>query len=378
MNKRKKSLIGVCLAFFLLSFVIFIYWFFVLRFEESTDDAYVQGDLVELTSQVSGVVSSIYADDTDYVQEGQVLVQLDPTNDRLKLEKSKNELGQIVREVVQMFLKVEELEATLETKELELIKARQDFQNRVHLVEIGGVSQEEFEHVEAQLKIASSSAKETKRALEASYAQIQGTSVETHPLVQEAIEQVKGDWIRLKRCDILSPIDGYVTQRKVQLGEWADVSQPLLAIVPLDQLWVDANFKEIQLARFRIGQEVILRADLYGSGVTYQGKVVGINPGTGNTFSLLPPQNATGNWIKIVQRVPVRISLDRNQIKKHPLWLGLSMKVRVNIKDIRGEVLTETKRVQPIYRTEIYSKQEEGVEKLIQEILKENIGYNGK
>lgn len=376
-SKRKKIMIWTALSLIFIGLLVFLYWLFVLRFEQYTDDAYVHGNMVELTPQVSGIVASINVDNTDFVEEGQILIQLDKTDYILSLEKSKNQLGETVRDVVQMFLKVEELEAQLEVKEAELLKAKQDFENRVNLVKIGAVSKEEFEHVEADLKSASSAAKETYHTLQAAYAQVQGVTVETHPLVKERIQQVKDDWVSLKRCDILSPVNGYVTQRTAQLGEWVNLAEPLLAIVPLDELWVDANFKEVQLAKFRIGQQVKVRSDIYGGSVTYKGSVVGINPGTGNTFSVLPPQNATGNWIKIVQRVPVRISLDSKQLEKHPLWLGLSMEVTVDIRNTEGEMLTECKRTKPIYQTTIYSEQEEGADEMILEIIEKNIGMCG-
>jgi len=376
-SKRKKIMIWTALAFIFIGIVIFLYWLLVLRFEEYTDDAYVHGNMVELTPQVTGIVASINVDNTDYVEEGQVLIQLDKTDYILSLEKSENQLGETVRNVVQMFLKVEELEAQLEVKEAELVRAEQDFENRVNLVKIGAVSKEEFEHVEATLKSARSSAKETYHALQAAYAQVQGTSIRTHPLVKEASQEVKDAWISLKRCDILSPVNGYVTQRSTQLGEWVNLAEPLLAIVPLDELWVDANFKEIQLSDFRVGQKALVRSDIYGRKVTYKGTVVGINPGTGNVFSILPPQNATGNWIKIVQRVPVRISLDSKQLEKHPLWLGLSMEVTVDIHDTSGEMLTESRQIKPIYQTKIYSEQEEGADEMIQEIIEHNIGSHG-
>ena len=246
------------------------------------------------------------------------------------------------------------------------------------LVGIGAVSREEFEHIEAALKTARASAKETYHSLQSAYAQVQGTTVETHPIVKQMIEQVKDAWVNLKRCDILSPVTGYIAQRKAQLGEWVTLSEPLLAVIPLNELWVDANYKETQLTDVRIGQKVKVRSDLYGGNVIYEGKVVGINPGTGSVFSALPPQNATGNWIKIVQRVPVRISLDPVQLKKHPLWLGLSMDTTIDIHNTAGEMLSETSRRKPLYQTEVYQEQEEGVDPVISEIIEKNMGTNGR
>ena len=373
-SKKREALIGTFSGFFLIALALFFYWFFALRFEESTKDAYVQGNKVELTSQVSGVVVSINADETDYVKEGQILIQLDKADSILALKKSKHVLGASVRKVVRLFLEVEQLEAALEMKEVQLLRAQQDFDNRIDLVQRGAISEEEFNHVKADLEVASGSLKETSYALRALYAQIQGTTVQTHPLVVQAAQQVKEDWMRLKRCDILSPVSGYVANRTVQLGESITIFKPLLAIIPIDNLWVDANFKETQLVDIRIGQSVKMYSDLHGRSVPFEGKILGINPGTGSLFSLLPPQNATGNWVKVMQRVPVRVSLEGEQIKTHPLWPGLSMRVMVNIRDKPREMFMPFKQEKPLYQTAIYEQQELGVDQIISEIIRENSG----
>ncbi|MCB1080888.1 MAG: efflux RND transporter periplasmic adaptor subunit [Chlamydiia bacterium] len=376
-GKRKKLLIFTSVCILLMGVLVFLYWLEVLRFEQYTNDAYVNGNLVELTPQVPGIVAAIYADNTDYVEENQVIIQLDTTDYELSLEKSTHNLGETLRKVIQLFLQVEEEEANLEGQKAELVKAEQDYQNRVNLVPIGGVSKEEFEHTEAALKAARATYKETYHSLQAAYAQVQNTTVQTHPLVLQAIDQLKDDYVNLKRCTIVSPVNGYVAMRSAQLGESVSPNEPLLAIIPLNELWVDANFKETQLAKVRIGQAVRMTSDIYGGGVVFQGKVVGINPGTGSVFSALPPQNATGNWIKIVQRVPVRVSLDPQQLKKSPLWLGLSMDVKVDIHDTQGEMLSEERRVAPLYQTKVYSEQERGVDLLIEKIIRENTGNSG-
>lgn len=371
-NKRNKVLIFTAVGFILVGVLIFIYWAEVLRFEEYTNDAYVNGNMVELTPQVPGIVTAINVDNTEYVEEGQVLIELDKTDRRLAYQKAKNSLAETVRNVVQMFIEVERLEAELEQKDAELFRAEKDYQNRVNLVEIGGVSREEFEHVEAAFVSAQASRKETYHALQEAVAQVQNTTLSTHPNVKHAADDVRDTYVNLQRCDILAPMNGYVAQRTVQLGEYVNLSEPLLAVIPLDQLWVDANYKEIQLSKVRVGQSVRMTSDIYGRKVVFSGKVIGINPGTGSVFSALPPQNATGNWIKIVQRVPVRVSLDREQLKKHPLWLGLSMDVRVDIHDTSSEMLREASRLRPLYKTKIYQNQEKGVETVIEKIIQEN------
>ncbi len=370
--KGRKILFYVTAGFLFIGVAVFLYWLLVLRFEEYTDDAYVGGNMVEITPQVAGIVTAINVDNTDYVEEGQVLIRLDRTDQKLAFEASKNDLADTVRSVVQMFIRVEELEADLEQKDADLYKAQKDYENRVNLVDIGGVSREEFEHVEADFVAAQANRKEAYHALQSAYAEVQNTTVSTHPLVLGAADRVKEAYVNLRRCDILAPVTGYVAQRKVQLGEWVNLAEPLMAVIPLDELWVDANFKETKLSHMRIGQSVKLTADMYGGSVVFHGKVVGMNPGTGSVFSALPPQNATGNWIKIVQRVPVRVSLDAEQLKKFPLWLGLSMEVTVDIHDTSGERLAEVPRTSPLYKTPIYKRQEKGAKRIVERVIREN------
>lgn len=373
-KKRNRILLWVSVGFILTGIAVFLYWLTILRFEKFTNDAYVSGNMIDLIPQVPGIVTSINVDNTDLVEEGQVLIELDRTDYQIAYEISQNELGDTVRSVVQLFLRVEELEAELEQKDAELFKAEKDYQNRVNLVGIGGVSREEFEHVEADFVGAQAARKSTDLLLQSAYAEVQNTTVKTHPLVKKAADGLKDAYVNLQRCSILAPSSGYVAMRSTQLGEYVELSKPLMTIIPLNELWVDANYKEVQLSKVRIGQSVRLISDIYGSGVAFHGKIVGINPGTGSVFSALPPQNATGNWIKIVQRVPVRVSLDPNQLKKYPLWLGLSMNVTVDIHDYSGPMLAEATRIKSIYQTKIYSQQEEGVMKIIDKIILENAG----
>ncbi len=370
--KRKKVFLFAAMCFVLLAAVVGLYWLFVWRFEEYTNDAYVHGNQVELTPQVPGIIAAIYTDNTRYVEAGQVLVALDPTDYVLALEKSQADLAETVRRVDQMFIAVKELEAEVQGKEASLLRAQQDFDNRVELAPIGAVAQEEFEHVETALLRAEADLAAAEFALEKGYAQVSNTTLPTHPLVQQAREEVRRAWVNLRRCNIIAPVSGYIAERSAQLGEFVPTSKPLLAIIPVNDLWVDANFKETQLPKMRIGQPTRLTADLYGHRVEFHGKVVGINPGTGNVFSALPPQNATGNWIKIVQRVPVRISLAPKELEKHPLWLGLSMNVSVDISDQRGAMLATTVETKPLYATSLYEEQVRGADRVIDKIIEEN------
>lgn len=358
----------------LLIVLVSIYWFVEVRGREKTNDAYVHGNRIFLFSRQPGTVVSIRTDNTRYVKEGDVLVTLDPTDYRIALQRSCNRLGERVRRVTQCFFRVEELRAELDIREEQLRRADRDYRNRIEPAEEGAVAQEEFEHVDSALRMAKAGVRQSTERLEAARAQVANSRVETHPMVREAIDRVREDWVNLQRCRIVAPASGIVTQRSVQVGEWVEPGKAILSIVPVDDLWVVANFKEVQLSRFRPGRKVRMTSDLYGGSVVYGGEVVGIHPGTGNTFSLLPPQNATGNWIKIVQRVPVRIRPDREQVRARPLWPGLSMCVTVDVKNGSLERIASTAPVETVYETRAYANQEEGVDALIDRIIRENTG----
>lgn len=373
-GSRRMHLIIWTTAIFLAVGGAILFWFLVWgQFEESTEDSYVHGNMVQLNSQIPGIVTSINAEETQFVKKGQVVVELDRTDPEIYYERSKAELGDTVRHVLALYQNVNTLIAELGVKKADLYKATCDYENRVPLVKPGAVSKEDFEHAIAALEAAKSSLKVTKHELLAAYAQVQNTTLQTHPLVVKAADQVKEAFVNLRRCQILAPADGYVAMRNVQVGESVDVTTPLLAIVPLETLWVEANFKEIHLKNVRIGQQVTIWADLYGRSVKYYGKVTGLSAGTGSAFSVLPPQNATGNWIKIVQRLPVRVDLNPDELEKHPLMIGLSMHTHIDTHDRSGDLLAKGKPVlEPIYATDVYPRQELGVEGVIASIIKEN------
>lgn len=372
-GKRKKLLVIIALLFVILIVIAIIYWLIWGQFREYTNDAYVSGNRVELSSQVSGSVVSICTDDTDYVQQGQLLLELDPTEFLIHLEASKAQLAGALRSVVKLFENVKELEARAEIDQAQLIKATQDYEHRENLVESGGVSLEDFEHSEAALKTAFNALLLTHHQLKAAIAQIDHTTVITHPLVEEAKNNFRDAWVRLRRCRIYAPASGIVAQRKVQVGQWINPTDPLLAIIPLDQIWADVNYKEVQLKNLRIGQSAKIHADIYGKSVAFHGKVVGLSGGTGAVFSVLPPQNATGNWIKIVQRLTVRVHFDPEEIKKYPLMLGLSLEVTANTHDRTGKRLPQVTVQKPLYETDVFEKQLEGADRFIEQIIEDNV-----
>lgn len=352
---------------------IFIYWYFYGRFEDSTDDAYVHGNIVNISPQISGIVSSIHTDNMRFVKQGQILVQLDTTDYEIALEAAKDELARVTRDVARLFEKVHELKSDLEAKKIALVKAQIDYENRRNLVDEGAVSKEDYIHSKLKYEQAFAFVQSAKSLLKQTYILIRNTTVPTHPWVRDAASKVKDAFVNLNRCTIYSPSNGIVSKRIVQVGSTVSPTDTMLSIVPLDQIWVQANFREVDVSKLRIGQRVRAISDMYGSSVVYHGFVSGIDGGTGAVFSLIPPQNATGNWIKIVQRIPVRIDLDSSQVSTYPLRIGASMEVTVDTHDQHGPRIPDYKGDTPVYCTDVYDAQELGADSLIQSIIEKNM-----
>ncbi|PKO32044.1 MAG: EmrA/EmrK family multidrug efflux transporter periplasmic adaptor subunit [Betaproteobacteria bacterium HGW-Betaproteobacteria-9] len=363
---RKKALTAVAAAVVLAGIGYGAYWALVLNHFESTDNAYVQGNVVQLTPQAAGTVVAINANDTDHVKAGQWLVRLDPADARVALEQAEAQLAQTVREVRTLYANNRTQGAQIALREADLARAlseqarlQDDVNRRQPLVATGAVGREEFNHATAQLTAAKSSVDAARSAVQAARDQLasnqsltDGIAFDQHPSVQRAAARVREAYLALKRVELLAPVDGYVARRNVQLGQRVQAGAPLLSVIALDQVWVEANFKESQLQKLRLGQPVELFADVYGKKVVYHGQIDGLGAGTGAAFALLPAQNATGNWIKVVQRVPVRIKLDAAELKEHPLRLGLSMDAKVDVSHTEGRMLAEdTSRAQPVQTT---------------------------
>jgi membrane fusion protein (multidrug efflux system) len=310
-----------------------VYWAQVLRYHQTTDDAYVSGNVVQITPQISGTVEGIGADDTQFVKAGQPLVRLDQADARLALDQSEAQLARTVRDVRNLFATTSELEAAVQLRRTDLAAAQADLARRQRLGASGAVSGEELQHSVDAVKAAESNLLAARQQLLANRARVDGTTLKDHPQVRDAAAAVRTAYLALSRTELPAPVAGFVARRNVQLGQRVAPGTPLMSVVPLDQVWVDANFKEPQLARMRVGQPVTLVADLYGKRVVYHGSVAGFGAGTGAAFALLPAQNATGNWIKIVQRVPVRIALEPRELAAHPLQIGLSMKADVEVRN---------------------------------------------
>jgi membrane fusion protein, multidrug efflux system len=353
-GRRKRWLAFVIGAFALIGVAYGAYWAVAMRYVQSTDDAYVSGNVVQITPQIAGTVIAIGADDTQFVRSGQTLVQLDPTDAKVALDESEAQLGKTVREVRGLFATTAQLQATVAMRQSDVAKADDDLARRERLASSGAVSAEELHHARDALDSAKSGLVAAQQELEANRARVDRTTVENHPDVRAAATHVREAYLTYARTELPAPVSGFVAKRAVQLGQRVSPGAPLMAIVPLDQVWVDANFKEPQLAGMRIGQPVTLNADIYGAKVTYHGNVAGFGAGTGSAFALLPAQNATGNWIKIVQRVPVRVALDPEELAAHPLQIGLSMQVEVNTRERGGDRLPQLTQSAPAYATGVF------------------------
>ncbi|MGX6569947.1 HlyD family efflux transporter periplasmic adaptor subunit, partial [Cupriavidus necator] len=305
-GKRKRMLLSLTAAIVVAGIGYGVYWGMYARHFENTDDAYVAGNVVQVTPLVGGTVVSISADDTQLVTAGQPLIQLDRADSQVALEQAEAQLAQAVREVRTLYVNNGSLAANVALREADVAKARDDLRRRQAIAGSGAVSNEEISHAQSALKGAESALLAAREQLASNKVLTDQTTVEKHPNVQRAAASLRSAYLSFARSAMPAPVTGYVAKRSVQVGQRVAAGAPLMAVVPLDQVWVDANFKEVQITHMRIGQPVTLEADVYGSKVEYQGKVAGFSAGTGSAFSLLPAQNATGNWIKVVQRLPVR------------------------------------------------------------------------
>jgi membrane fusion protein (multidrug efflux system) len=369
-KRRKLLLAGVLAAFAIAGIAYGIYWLTVARYVAFTDDAYVAGNVVPITPQVAGTATAIGADETQLVHAGQMLVQLDRADTHAALERSQAQLARAVRDIRNLFVRSSQLRAAIAAREVDVAGARTDLARRERLSKSGAVSSEEEQHAREALRGAQAALDEVRAQLAGNDALTDGTTVATHPTVQNAAAQLRTAYLDYQRTVIPAPVSGIVARRNVQLGQRVSPGTPLMAVVPLDQVWVDANFKEGQLHNIRPGQPARLVAD--SNDHEYHGTVVGLAAGTGAAFALLPAQNATGNWIKVVQRLPVRIALDPKELAAHPLQIGLSLDVEV---DVHEKTATpsphEHDRAAP-YSTSVYSNQERDVDALIAKIIAEN------
>lgn len=400
-SKRKKNLLLFTLI--VLAIAAVTLWLYVTqwRYQVSTEDAYVSGNQVQINAQISGTVTAIGVNDTDMVKAGQTLVALDQADNGLALETAKAQLRTAIRQyktqtatiqqadvnISQAQTAMNEVQSQIESAKIALLAAQSDYQRRAALMASQAVSQEEVQHAadtvkkaQAQLDAAVAKQATARSAVVTAQAQRNVTvanlgknDVLSQPAVQTAVANIQTAWLNLNRTQIVAPIDGQIAKRGVQLGQKISAGTPLMVIVPLHDLWVDANFKESQIKDIHLGQAVNLTSDIYGKEVVYHGKVIGLSAGTGSAFSVLPAQNATGNWIKVTQRLPVRIALDSKELQQHPLRVGLSMHAELDSRDQQGkpQVATATASAKPVAQLQPQVDMS-GATKIIQQIIQQN------
>jgi membrane fusion protein (multidrug efflux system) len=367
-DRRRKGFILMGAILLAAAVIAGLYWLLVARFYESTDDAYVAGNIVAVTSRENATVIALHADNTQQVKRGQLLIEMDPSIPEVNMRAAEANLARVVRHVRGAFASADTYRAQLAQASVTLEQARSDYQRRRSALG-GAVSGEELAHARDAVTAAEGAVNAARGGLAQAEAGISGVDIARNPDVLAAAAQLRAAAIVLQHMRIVAPVDGVVAQRTVQVGQRVAAGAPLMAVVPLSNVWIDANFKEVQLARMRVGQPAKIEADIYGSGVTYNGRIVGLGAGSGSAFALLPPQNASGNWIKIVQRVPVRIALDPAQLKDHPLRLGLSVSVKADVRDQSGPLVSSA--APSVMRSDI-GEDTAKVDALIARILAEN------
>jgi len=382
---RYRGVIYLTFFILLIGLVWFLLWLFDFRLREYTDDAYANGNMINVTSVVSGIPVAFFADNTDLVEEGQLLVLLDETPFLIAYERELATLATTVLQVQQYFNQTKAALANVEAKKTIYERLRYDFENREQLIHGKAVSGEEFVHARDQMRTAEMDLKQAEAQLNVSI-DLAGNlidasgkvykPVEQHPLIETQKKIIRQVFYNLKHCSIFAPVTGYIAQRSVEVGQWVTPTTYLMAIIPTNYMWVDANFKETQLTDMRIGQSAKVYIDLYGSDVVYEGKVFGIASGTGSVFSLIPPQNATGNWIKIVQRLPVRIVLDPETMKKYPLRLGISAEVYVDITNTDLPLLAQEPAKKVIGVTRVFDLDFFEVDQKMGEVIRTNLSPN--
>jgi membrane fusion protein (multidrug efflux system) len=375
-NNRSRYLWLFTFLLIIIGAAWFLLWFFYLQFHVRTDDAYSNGSIVPLNSVIPGSVIAFYADDTDLVLEGQLLAELDKTYYQIEYEKTLATLAAQTLRIKQSAEDVFTAQANVEVRKSLLSKARFDYENRSQLVDSKAISKEDFIHSRDDLTIAENELKKAESQLKSAQDIIGNGPLETHPLIEEKKADVREAYFNLTHCSLYAPATGHVAKRGVNVGQAINRTTDLMGIIPTDYVWVDANYKETELTHMRVGQPATVTFDMYGSDVVYEGKVLGIASGSGSVFSLIPPQNATGNWIKIVQRLPVRISLDPEVVKNFPVRLGISADVKVNITNRDLPMLTQVPPTKPVATTNVFEIHLKNINEIIDQIVQSNLSAN--
>jgi len=383
--KRRRRRRLIYLSVFLLLLLAAAIWFLYRRATVvSTNDAYVRGNVIPIQALASGTVVEVAAEDTQFVHPGQVLVRLQGHRARIALERAKAELGEVVRQVQADFARVEVLRHRLAAQAAEVRRLEHDLARFHQVVGEGGVAHQTLQNTEDRLAAARARLRALRAQLKQARSLVAGTRLETHPRVEAAKNRLRDAWLAKQRQTIVAPVDGFIAKRRVQVGDQVRNGTLLMQLVPLDYLWAEAYFLETQLAAIRPGQKVSVVVDLYGGSHTFHGIVEGIWPATGSTFALIPPDTASGNFIRIRQRVGVRIRLDPEELGRFPLRPGLSTHVYVDTGSPRlplfqkvtapGKAVLRsgTTTAAPAYRTDVYQSELAGAETLIADIITAN------
>ncbi|WP_302163213.1 HlyD family secretion protein [uncultured Fusobacterium sp.] len=362
---KKIFIFIICLV--VIGIIFIFYWFLYGRTIEDTDDAYVNGSQNIITSQVSGTINKLMIEDTQYVNKGDLLATVDDIDYRLALENATASLGKAIRYYSSLNSQVAQLQKDVIAKENALKKAKTDYQIAKNSYEAGLASKHEFLTAKDNLNIAIASLEQSNSALDNAITQVSSTSIMTHPDVQQAITAYKKAYVDLERTKIYAPVSGIVAKKAIFLGQEVAPSQELLTIINLENTWADVNLKETQMKNVKVGNKVTLVSDVNKK--KYSGYVQGISAGTGSSLSLLPAQNATGNWIKIVQRVPVRVHIDSDSIKENGIIpIGSSMKATVYLEKNSDKIVPFQEKT-----SSLYSIDEATIDEQINNIIKDNI-----
>lgn len=328
---RKRLFFGLGTVIIIVAILYGAYWYLIGSHYVSTDDAYVNASLAQITPRVSGTVIDVPVYNTEHVKAGQILAKFDPSDARIALEQAEANYQLARRQVEETIASKAAAQANVVARQADLVRARQDYRRRAALARTGAVSADEITAARQAYATAGANLIAAERKESALAALLGSTDVDHNPNVLAAKATLDKARLDLERTVIRAPISGIVAEKQIQVGQHVDIGAKLMSVVPISHAYVDANFKESELDGVHIGQSVTLTSDLYGSDVVFHGRVAGIAGGTGAAFAIIPAQNATGNWIKVVQRLPVRITIDPKDLAKHPLRVGLSMSVTIKL-----------------------------------------------
>ncbi len=376
-RQRNRRLVAVTLVIMVLLTFYFAYWWRFNKDWVGTDDAFVSGHLVNVKAQTEGAVIEILAENTQTVKQGQLLARLDGVRAKIELQHAEAALAEAVRAIAALKISVQTYTHKIAAKQAELDQVQHDLRRFKGAEKDGGASAQQIQNANdkiSELKAAIAALQSEKSGVEA---QVQGVSVDKHPAVEKAKNLLRRAFLAYHRRNITAPLSGYVAKRRVQVGDTVKEGVPLMVIVPLDDLWIEANLLETQARDVRPGQTAEITTDLYGSEVVYHGKVQGLQPGTGSSFALFPADNSTGNFIHVAERVPVRIGLNSDELSAHPLRPGLSTFTRIRTSEKGENLLSSMVKTEgdANYTTDIFNNELNKSEALIIEIIAKNISH---